>query len=75
MSGVVKDPARVALKRLCDCNGTGDGSSCIDLRHHLCLSSYLPVFGDGVLGKGEKKESSAEVYPTRNAVWVTANIP
>ena len=73
MGCVIKDPTSVALKRLCDCNGTGDGSSCVDLCHHLCLSSHLPMFGDGVLGKGEKEELSAKLYPTQNGSG--SNIP
>ena len=52
---VVKDPTRVALKCLCDRDGAGNGSPGIDLYHHLCLSSHLPMFSDRVLGRREKK--------------------
>ena len=55
VSFVVKDPTSIALKLLGDRNGAGNGSPCVDLRHHLCLSSHLPVFSDRILGRREKK--------------------
>lgn len=55
VSFVVKDSTRVALKRLGDCDGAGNGSPCVNLCHHFCLSSHLSMFSDRVLGTGEKK--------------------
>ena len=43
----VEDSITVTLECLSNCNGRPG----IDLRHHLCLSSYLRMFSNVVLGQ------------------------
>ena len=57
---VIEDPTTVALECLGNCNGAGNGPPGIDLRHHLCLSSYLTMFSDVVLGHAQEKGSEME---------------
>ena len=56
MGCVIEDSTTVALECLGNCNGAGNGSPGIDLRHHLCLSSYLTMLSDVVLGQEKGSE-------------------